>query len=111
MKCVDYCGEHHIKKLKNFVEKKNSKAKKPSKSTYNPVLQVDYPLFQKSVQIGFVLLSIPTTMQNFKKIPSESFRGNRVTNGRTNGRTNGGEIKGPLKFHPGPISSNRDNTQ
>ena len=22
MKSVDYCGEHHIKKLKNFVEKK-----------------------------------------------------------------------------------------
>ena len=67
IKCEDYCGEHHIKKLKTFVEKKNFKAKKPSKSTYNPLLQVDYPLFKKSVPIGFVLLSIPTTMQNLKK--------------------------------------------
>jgi len=49
MKCVDYCGEHHIKKLKNSVEKKKIKAKKPSKTTYNPLLQVDYSLFQKSV--------------------------------------------------------------
>ena len=69
---VDYCGEHHIKKLKKIVEKKNSKAKKPSKSTYNPVLQVDYPL-QKSVPIGFVLLSIPTTMQNLKKFRQKVF--------------------------------------
>ena len=73
MKCVDYCGEHHIKKLKKIVEKKNSKAKKPSKSTYNPLLQVDYPLFQKSVPIGFVLLSIPTTMQNLKKFRRKVF--------------------------------------
>jgi len=48
-------------------KKNNSKAKKPSKSTYNPLLQVDYSLFQKSVPIGFVLLSIPTTRQNHKK--------------------------------------------
>ena len=63
MKCVDWRGEHYIKKLK-----KKSKAKKPSKSTYNPLLQVDYPLFKKSVPIGFVLLSIPTTIQNLRKI-------------------------------------------
>ena len=73
MKCVDYCGEHHIKKLKKIVGKKSSKAKKPSKSTYNPLLQVDYPLFQKSVPIGFVLLSIPTTMQNLKKFRRKVF--------------------------------------
>ena len=73
MKCVDYCGEHHIKKLKKIVEKKNSKAEKPSKSTYNPVLQLDYPLFQKSVPIGFVLLSKPTTMQNLKKFCRKVF--------------------------------------
>jgi len=54
-------------------KKKNSKAKKPSKSTYNPLLQVDYPLFQKSVPIGFVLLSIPTTMQNLKKFRRKVF--------------------------------------
>ena len=70
---MDYCGEHHIKNLKNSVEKKNSKAKKPSKSTYNPLLQVDYSLFQKSVPIGFVLLSIPTTMQNLKKFRRKVF--------------------------------------
>ena len=73
MKCVDYCGERHIKKLKNSVEKKNSRAKKPSKSTYNPLLEVDYPLFQKSVPIGFVLPSIPTTMQNLKKFRQKVF--------------------------------------
>ena len=69
---MDYCGEHHIKKLKILL-KKNSKAKKTSKSTYNSLLQVDYPLFQKSVPIGFVLLSIPTTMQNLKKIRRKVF--------------------------------------
>ena len=74
MKCVDYCGEHYIKKLRQIVEKKNSKAKKPSKSTYNPVLQVDYPLFQKSVPIGFVLLSIPTSMQNLKNFCRKVFK-------------------------------------
>ena len=70
---MDYCGEHHIRKIKNSVEKKKSKAKKPSKSTYNPLLQVDYPLFQKSVLLGFVLLSIPTTMQNLKKFCRKVF--------------------------------------
>ena len=75
------------------------KAKKPSKSTYNPLLQVDHPLFQKSVQIEFVLLSIPTTMQNLKKITSESFRGKCVTDERTGEQTDGGEIKGPFGFH------------
>ena len=74
MKCVDYCREHYIKKLKQIVEKKDSKAKKPSKSTYNPVLQVDYSLFQKSVPIGFVLLSIPTTMQNLKNFCQKVFK-------------------------------------
>ena len=64
MKCVDYCGEHHIKTLKKIVEKNNSKVKKPSKSTYNPLFQVDYPLFQKSVPIGFVLSSIPWKYYN-----------------------------------------------
>ena len=80
MKCVDYCGEHHIKKLKKLSKKKNSKAKKPSKSTFNPLLQVDYPLlqvdyplFKKSVPIEFVLLSIPTTMQNLKKFRRKVF--------------------------------------
>ena len=52
---MDYCGEHHIKKLKNSVEKK-----KPSKFTYNPLLQVNYALSQKSALIGFVQSSIPT---------------------------------------------------
>ena len=73
MKCVDYCGEHYIKKSKKMTKKKNSKAKRPSKSTYNPLLQVDYPLFQKSVPIGFVLLSIPTTMQNLKNFRRRTF--------------------------------------
>ena len=32
--------------MKKIVKiEKKSKAKKPSKSTYNPLLQVDYPLF------------------------------------------------------------------
>jgi len=65
MKYVDCCGEHPIKIFE--------KAKKPSKSTYNPLLQVDYSLFQKSVPIGFVLLSIPTTMQNLKKFRRKVF--------------------------------------
>ena len=55
------------KNLKKLSKKNNFKAKKQSKSTYNPLLQVDYPPFQKSVPIGFVLLSIPTNMQNLKK--------------------------------------------
>ena len=71
---MDCCGEHHIKKLKNLSKKKNTKAKKPSKSTYNPLLQVDYPLFQESVPLGFFLLSIPTTMQNLKKFRRKVFK-------------------------------------
>ena len=53
--------------MKKIVKiEKKSKAKKPSKSTYNPLLQVDYPLFQKSAPIGFVLLSMPSNKQNLK---------------------------------------------
>ena len=90
MKCVDCCGEHHIKNFKQkFETKQKFKAKKPSKSTYNPLIQVDYSLFQKIVPIGFVLLSIPTTMQILKnsvgkfsrKVPDEP------TDDRTNERT------------------------
>ena len=52
------------KSIKKFWRKKIFYGQNQSKSTYNPLLQVDYPLFQKSVSIGFVLLSIHTTMQN-----------------------------------------------
>ena len=60
-----------------MLKKKDSKAKKPSKSTYNPLLQMGYPLFQKSVPIGFVLLSIPTTMQYLKKCRGKFLRKSR----------------------------------
>ena len=44
MKCVDCCGEHHIKKLL----KKKIKAKKTPK---NPLLQLDYQLLQLDYQL------------------------------------------------------------
>ena len=72
-------------KIKKIVEKKKIKAKKPSKSTYNSLLQEDYPLFQKFVPIGFVLSSILRPCKISK---------NRVTDERTDG----GEIKGPFGF-------------
>ena len=68
-------------------KKKKSKAKKTSQSTYNPLLQVDYSLFQNSVPIGFVLLSIPITMQNLKKFRRKVFEESAgLTNGRTDER-------------------------
>jgi|TARA_B110001454_G_scaffold164619_1_gene154259 hypothetical protein len=65
--------------------KKYLKAKKLSKSSYNPLSQVDYPLFQKSAPIGFVLLSIPTTMQILKTFRLKVFE---ESAGQTDGRTN-----------------------
>ena len=41
-----------LKNQKRLLKKINYKAKKTLKSTYNPpILQVDYPLFQKSVPV------------------------------------------------------------
>ena len=76
------------KKIKKFCRKK--KILRPKNHQNPPIIQFYrwiIPLFQKSVPIGFVLLSIPTTMQNLKKFCRKVFE--KIT-WLTNRRTNGG---------------------